>query len=294
MPEVNEVRRYADFLKKKLHGKNLESIALLKGRYKTHGPFDLYGGIVKELPLKIIDVQSKGKFLYITLDKDYFIFCTLGLTGGWIFKDNNDKFHYAEQTYNDNHAKNAINNLNVEFKFPDGTIYFYDQISYGTLKGIKGRKDLDKKLNTLGPDIMDITTTFVVFKNQIKKPKNVDKLIGNVLVNQKVISGIGNYLRADILWLSKISPFRKVSALTDGELLNIYKNARILTWGEYDKKEGIRLKIINKNCKLPVDHGREFFVYQQEKDIHDNEVIVNELYEGTKKRVIYWVPTIQK
>lgn len=294
MPEVNEVRRYADFLKKHIQHKNLEEIKILKGRYKTHGPFNLYKDIVKELRLKILDVQSKGKFTYITLEKDYFIFCTLGLTGGWIFQTDDDKYHYAEQNYGADHTKNALNNLNVEFKFPHGSIYFYDQMSRGTLKVIKGRKELDKKLNILGPDIMDVNTTFVLFKNQIKKEQNLNKPIGNVLMNQKIISGIGNYLRADTLWMSKISPFRNVNILTDGEILNIYKNARILTWGEYDRKKGIELKIISKNAKLPSDYDRDFYIYKQEKDIHGNEIEKNELYEGSDKRFIYWVPAIQK
>jgi len=32
-------------------------------------------------------------------------------------------------------------------------------------------------------------------------------------MNQKIISGIGNYLCADFLWYSKISAFRKVKDL---------------------------------------------------------------------------------
>lgn len=292
MPEINEVKRYADFLRIKLQHHNLEGIKILKGRYKSHKPFDLYDELTKKLPLKIIDVNSKGKFLYITLDDDYFIFATLGLTGGWVFHDT--KYHFAEQNYADGHDKNALNNLNVEFKINNGSMFFYDQMSYGTLKVIKGRAALNKKLNTLGPDIMDINTSFVVFKNQIRQKKYASKAIGNVLMDQKMVAGIGNYLRADVLWMSKISPFRHVSNLNDGDLLSIYKNVRILTWGDYNKDEGIRLKIISKKSKFPSDYDRNFFVYQQDKDIDENAVEIRELFEGSKKRVIYWVPTVQK
>lgn len=294
MPEVNEVRKYADFIKDHIKNKDLEEIKILKGRYKTHGPFSLYKDIEKELPLKILDVQTKGKFTYISLEKDYYIFCTLGLSGGWLFKDNDNKYHYADQNYGLDHTKNALNHLNVEFKFNTGFVYFFDQMSLGTLKVIKGKKDLDKKLNALGPDIMDLNTTFVLFKEKIKKQQNLNKPIGNVLMNQKIISGIGNYLRADTLWMSKISPFRKVTTLTDGELMNIYKNTRALTWGEYDKKKGLELKIISKKAKLPSDYDRDFFIYRQDTDIHGNKIEKDELYEGSQKRFIYWVPTIQK
>ena len=127
---------------------------------------------------------------------------------------------------------------------------------------------------------MDNKTTFEIFKNQIMKPKNHDKVIGNIIVNQKIISGIGNYLRADILWLSCISPFKKVKDIKDAELLTIFKNAKILTH---------ETKTTKKN-KLPSDYKRNFFVYKCNKDIYDNDVICENL--GDRK--IYWVPKIQK
>jgi hypothetical protein len=38
---------------------------------------------------------------------------------------------------------------------------------------------------------MDKNTTLEVFRNQILKKNNLDKAIGNVIVNQKIISGLG-------------------------------------------------------------------------------------------------------
>ena len=86
---------------------------------------------------------------------------------------------------------------------------------------------------------------FTVFQEQFTKKKNLNKVIGIVLMDQKTISGIGNYLRADILWLSKISPFRKVNKLSDQEFKLIYHNTKVLTWGDYDKKYAIKHKIID-------------------------------------------------
>ena len=73
MPEVIEIRKYADFLNNKLRGTKLNKINVLKGRYKKHKPFDLYEEISDNLPLTIIDVKTKGKFLYFILENDYYI-----------------------------------------------------------------------------------------------------------------------------------------------------------------------------------------------------------------------------
>lgn len=85
-------------------------------------------------------------------------------------------------------------------------------------------------------------------------------------MNQKVISGIGNYLRADTLYHSKISPFRKVKNLTDKELEDIYNSLRLISWTLYDYKLGVELKIINPKDKIHIDLQKEFLVYGKDKD----------------------------
>ena len=86
------------------------------------------------------------------------------------------------------------------------------------MKCITDYNELTNKLNKIGPDIMEQSTDLELFKNQIKKRNNLDKSIGLVIMDQKIISGIGNYLRADILYLSKINPFRKVKKLNNYEI----------------------------------------------------------------------------
>jgi formamidopyrimidine-DNA glycosylase len=302
MPEINEVRRYADFLLKKLKNKNILEINILNGRYKKHKPFDKYKVLVNKLPIKLIDVKTKGKFLYMILENNYYIFSTLGLSGGWTYqsKKSEDEFEhplassYIDQKETEGYLKTALAHLNVEFKTDTGSIYFYDTLSFGTMKVITDNAELEKKLKELGPDIMEDTTTFDLFVERITKKTNLGKTIGVVLMNQKVISGIGNYLRADILWMSKISPFRKVSDLEKSELKEIFYNAKLLTWGEYDRQRAIEEGIIKKSNKMPIDYERNFFVYCQEEDTNGHKVQKDELFEGSQKRFIYWVPEIQK
>lgn len=300
MPEVVEIKKYADFIKKCIKNEYITKINILKGRYKTHGPFELYNNIIRELPLKVIDVKTKGKFLYIELENNFYIFSTLGLQGGWVFDSvSKAKSHIItmcgkENKKNESRIKTKLNNLNVEFVTKKGSLYYYDPLSFGTIKIINNIEELNKKLNLLGPDIMDISTTFEIFNEQITKKINMTKAIGNVLVNQKIISGIGNYLRSDILWLSHISPFRKIKNLTRDELYIIYKNARLLTYGNYNFKNALKLKIVKKDDKLPKDYNRDFFIYGCEEDLYGNKIKKEELYEGSIKRYVYWTPIIQK
>jgi len=299
MPEVLEVKKYKDFLKNKFKNNNINSINILNGRYKKHGPFNYYKDLVKRLPFKVLSIDTKGKFLYMKLSNNFIITFTLGLSGGWVYKNNSNRYYfpmlvdYLENYDIKKYKKNALNHLNVEFVMDVGTIYFFDMLSFGTIKILTSEDELKKKLDSLAHDIMDEDLTFELFKDQIIKTRNLNKYIGNVLVNQKVISGLGNYLRSDILWLSKIIPFRLVKDLSDNDLNIIYSNARLLTWGDYNKSYAVKKKFIDKNSVLPKDYGRNFYVYKQKKDIYGNNIIKEELYEGSQKRFIYWVKKLQ-
>ena len=330
MPEAVEVRKFADILRANILGHKVTHINILKGRYAKK-PFEGYNDLIKELPLTIDEINTKGKFTYITLSntsktklnpnpKSFYLFNTLGLSGGWTLKANKksdfakcDKCNYMEKedssiyTYpnmmeyitediQNERFQRALNHLNVEFIIDTKvSFYFYDQLSFGTLKAIDAVKDkpiLEKKLKELGADLMDSKTTFEIFIEQIRKKVNESKAIGNVIVNQKIISGVGNYLRADALWMAKISPFRKVFEVSNKELEVLYWSLLSLMWGDYDYKEGKKQGYIK--YKIPDDYKRNFFVYKQEKDVDGNIVKKKELFEGSQKRFIYYVESSQK
>jgi formamidopyrimidine-DNA glycosylase len=283
MPESPEIYNLTKNVLSKYIGKKLTNIKINYGRYKKHEPFAKYKIIKNELPLKLLDVKTKGKLLYMIFDKGYYILSTLGLSGGWCYLENGtDKFNFSKiiddygiTDYTTSpYLKAALNHLNVAFITKEGILYYYDVLSFGTLK-VVDEDELNKKLKKIGPDVMEEDTTLEVFKNQIRK--HLDKPIGIVLMDQKVISGIGNYLRADILYLSKINPFRKVNKLSDNDIKVIFNNSKILTWGDYDIKKGKALKIIKKTTKLPKDYDRIFFIYSEDEDIHGNKVVKKEL-----------------
>lgn len=308
MPEITEIRKYADFIKKHINGKKILNINILNGRYKKHKPFEKYDVIMKNLPLKLIDIATKGKLMYFIMEKNIFIKTTMGLSGGWCFVKNKTKkilfsdvmgdyIEHSNGIYNEKinqYMENAIKHRNIEFVTENGSLFFYDMLSFGTIKVIDDKQNMEKELKKLGPDIMNNETTFNEFTKRIFMKKNMEKEIGIVLMDQKTISGIGNYLRSDILYMSKINPFRTVKKLTNIELQSIYNNAKILTWGDYDINKGKQYGIIKKTTKLPSDYDRMFFVYGQETDIYGNKVIYKTLYEGSQKRYIYYVPSIQK
>ena len=297
MPEIIEVKKYCDFIKKYIKNEEITRIKILKGRYKKHQKFKGYNIIQQALPLRLLEINSKGKFIYMIFENDIILFCTLGLSGGWVYQPLNEKFifpnmvEFLNMKDIKNYHNKSLDHLNIEFTTNKGSLYFFDTLSFGTINIVNNKIKLDKKLSNIGPDIMDINTNIDIFASRIKK--NSNKIIGLLLLNQKIISGIGNYLRADVLWMSKISPFRLVESLSNKEIKSIYDSIRALTWGKYNYNKAIKLNIIKDNIKLPDFYKRDFFVYYEESDIYGNIVKKEELYEGSQKRFIYWCPDYQ-
>ena len=102
MPEVIEVRKYADFIRSRVLGRSLQDIIVQGGRYKKHGSEDLRD---IDLPSKVTSVENKGKFMYIGFQSGQFIGATLGLSGGWMFQSKRPKQLEWEPTVALKHIK---------------------------------------------------------------------------------------------------------------------------------------------------------------------------------------------
>lgn len=305
MPEIVEVRRYADMIRRVTKRQSLQAVKILGGRYKKHGAPQRFKNLQQILPTTVSSVTTQGKALIIKLGRpDFNIFVTLGLTGGWFYKDKrtgrlchglNAKMFEAAygRSIVNRFMERAQKHICVEFEFRNGSLMFYDQLSYGTISVLRD-SDLVKRLRQKGPGAMDVTLK--EFRERLTMRSSLqEKRIGNVLMNQSFVSGIGNYLRADILWMSRVSPFRLVKSLTRTEVTRIFKSMMALTWGSYNKKQAIKLGfVVQKRRVLPADYGRAFFVYDSESDVMGRKVKSEPLYEGSQVRYIYWVPGYQK
>lgn len=80
------------------------------------------------------------------------------------------------------------------------------------------QEELEKLSKSLGPEPLEKNFSFQKFK-EILPPKGKIK---KILMDQKIIAGIGNIYSDEILWSAKIHPFKDVKDLKEEELKNIY------------------------------------------------------------------------
>ena len=272
MPEGPEVTIIKEGLNKILKNKLIITIEILEGsRYKKKLP-DNYGHFIDNIPLKINSIENKGKLIYFNFDKNITMINTLGMSGIWSHK--REKHASIKLFYK---SQNFIKHL-----------YFIDQRHFGTIKFLKTKMELNDKLKTIGPDILnDDKMNLDLFKNILTKHKN--KNITSVLMNQKIISGIGNYLKSESLYLAKISPFRIINTLTEEELYRLYQSCRVKIVGSYNSG-GVSLKHYKDIDDRQGQFTFKLEVYGKKKDKLGNTI----KHDMTPdKRFTYWVPSIQ-
>jgi formamidopyrimidine-DNA glycosylase len=278
MPEGPEIYSYWIELRDFFIKNQIKKIKILSGRYlrKKILGFNILKNI---LPSEIISSRTYGKILIIELKLDYFIIITFGMSG-YLTLD-------------------KIKHNHICFNTSKGKLYYNDQRNFGNIY-ILNKHTLEKKLSILGPDILSVDINFKIIYNHLKKyiSAHPEKYIGISLLDQTFICGIGNYLRADILYLSKISPYRKLKYLTLTDIKKLYTYAynlsRYYTYSQININK-CKNKIIRTNLKYklkykPIDYNRTFLIYGQKIDIFNNPISKDKLLN----RSIYWVKKYQK
>lgn len=279
MPEGPEISRYAGILADFFFQNPINDIKVLSGRY-VKKPIDNLNKIM--YPVSVVDIGTKGKFLFMELSNGFYLFVTHGMSGTWVTTDESSKS--SRYGYDDpKHHR-------VEFVTNKGSIFFNDFRNFGTVHVFTDNGALQIKLNELGADILDDNIT----KEQFFQRMKPNKKIGLLLMDQKVVSGIGNYLRAEILWYARISPHRLYKDLTEVEKDKLFNAAYNIVRYHTIKKKSKMFPSMNKSkleyqLNITPSEDNDFFVYRQEVDYYGNPVTSEKMGE----RTVHWVPKIQ-
>ena len=267
MPEGPECRKYAIDLAERVSNRTLESIEFISGRYTKKSPTGI-DAFRTHLPMMVVGAGVHGKFIYWILGDELSIWSTLGMTGAWS----------SEET---KHTR-------VKFVLNDGAVFYNDQRNFGTLKFVRGKFQLIEKLKSMGPDMLATDVEDEKFIEMIRKKPNWQ--ITKALMEQSLVSGIGNYIKSDSLWLARLSPLRKVNELSDTELSNLNRSIKHVMRESF-QSGGMTIQTYKSFDGTTSDYTRKFLVYNQEQDPDGNNV----MKETTEdKRSTFWVPEVQK
>lgn len=272
MPEGPEVKVLVDYLNKNILGNKIEDIKIISGKYTKQKSKATticgFNDIKKSLPLKIKGINCYGKFIYWELEDDWYCFITLGLTGRVLV--NVDTIHKR-----------------VEFITNKNLINFSDMRNFGTIHFFKGKEQLEKKLKTLGVDMLNsfnLEKDFDFIEKKLSKIKNQKKKIGEVLLEQRIFAGSGNYVRAETLYRAGISPFTEIKEIKGEKLKKLLVSMHEILIKSYKSQ----LKCLNKNGYHyeSLTGCYDFQVYRRKETPKGEEVFHEKLGQG---RMIWYV-----
>jgi endonuclease VIII len=104
-------------------------------------------------------------------------------------------------------------------------VVLYSATEFAWLK--VGAENIHPYIAKLGPEVLDDAVTARDIALRVAQfPR---RIIADALLDQHVIAGLGNYLRADILFMARVNPLRKIADLSVPELMRIANACKALT-----------------------------------------------------------------
>jgi formamidopyrimidine-DNA glycosylase len=218
MPELPEVEVVKRSLNNKVQNLIIKKVKINDGKLRYY--IDKKK-LRKTIGLKFKKVERRSKFLIFYFNSDIIMLVHLGMTGKFFFVNKkNTKFKTCFY-YNINKEKDHKHDRVIFYLNKNQKLIYNDIRKFGFIKFFN-KKNIKKNLHfkSLGPEPLENGFNYNYFKQHIKK---TNRVIKNVLMDQKFVSGIGNIYANEILFLSKVKPSRKVKYLKDLELKKIVK-----------------------------------------------------------------------
>jgi formamidopyrimidine-DNA glycosylase len=229
MPELPEVETIARGLRKAIVGKKIKSVnAVFPGIVKQNS--NLFCKIITGRT--VLGVRRRGKYLLIDLSNGVnrpvhtggkTLLVHLGMTGNLLL---DEKPPSSSKRSRQRAASHGVvdKHDHVIFTFcgERQVLRYNDQRKFGKLK-VCDACDEQKtaELRELGPEALDISPAEFVCILRKRKGK-----IKSLLLNQKVIAGLGNIYADEALFGARIHPAQRADRLSDRKLGDLHRSIK--------------------------------------------------------------------
>jgi formamidopyrimidine-DNA glycosylase len=202
MPELPEVETIRAQLAPRLTGRSLTRVEILDPRLTR--PVDLFE-VAEELEGDtVVAVERRGKYLLLRLESGLALLVHLRMTGG---------FHWQPTTH-----ERAVLELD------DGTRLAYRDVRrFGTWLVLEDA-ELEPYLSAkTGPEPLGrrFTADWLADKLAIRRAP-----LKAVLLDQRVVAGLGNIYADEALWRARLSPLRPAASLSGDEVRHLHRAIR--------------------------------------------------------------------
>jgi endonuclease-8 len=128
----------------------------------------------------------------------------------------------------------------------------------------------------LGPDILAEPPDYDTMRQRLRG-ENQQRQVGDALLDQRLVAGIGNLWKAESLWDARVSPWRRLAEVTDAELRATLEAAHRLMRGRLDGAPGSAQAYRRKGRPCP-----------------RCRTAIKSWPQGDDARMAYWCPECQR
>ena len=200
MPEGDTIFRAATRLRPLLEQQPIQEASSSKPQLAA-------GSLVGQV---VTNVESRGKHLLIHFADGRVLNSHMGMTGSWHFYRHGEPWQKPERF------------AALVLKVPEWVVVCFTPKTLELLTAAALRRH--PYLQRLGQDLLagqvDAAETLRRFRTQDQRP------IGEAIMNQSIVSGIGNVYKSEVLFITHVDPFAPVALVTDDELLKIVEVAQ--------------------------------------------------------------------
>lgn len=215
MPEGHTIHRAARRLRSVLEERPLDRVEA-RGAHlvEAHAAERLLGATVRA-------VEARGKHLLVHVDRGLTIHSHLRMDGVWHLYRHGERWRKSRRR-----AWLVLGAGEwdaVNFDGPILQLHRTDEL------------DLVPALAQLGPDVLVEPFDDAEYLRRMRGAG--DREVGEAVLDQRLVAGIGNIYKSESLFLARIDPWRRIEQLSDGELLRIREVAsRIMLDGVLDAR----------------------------------------------------------
>lgn len=204
MPELPEVETVINTIRPHIVNKEIEKIEVYYDRLIQSNLDEFKTKLINQ---KFINVTRYGKFIFLHLTNDFVIITHLRMEGKFRFENS----HNLRKKH-----------TSAGFFFKDGTSLAFDDTRKFGLMYLSDEANFKetKMIKKLGIEANKISENDYEFL--IKKFKK-NKCIKELLLDQSILAGIGNIYADEILFSTKINPFRKGNDISDEKYHEIFQ-----------------------------------------------------------------------
>jgi endonuclease-8 len=148
------------------------------------------------------------------------------------------------------------------------------------------------QLQALGPDLLGETFDRTEALGRMRA--RAGDPIAEVLLNQRVLAGIGNVFKSEILFLAGLDPFTPVSALSDAVLERIVDISREQLTANVMSRSQTLSRATGRRTTRSLDPKEKLWVYSRGgKPCRKCGALVQSKKTGLDARLTYWCPSCQ-